>query len=304
MPYIIFPFIYYFFATANLFVPPACFTCRDSPPGTIFCDDFETDEDIGNRYFGYNNDEGEVIRMNGVGRDGSAGMRVRWQKGEVEAGVLQKFIGRNPDKGMAKTAFPENDFNEIYWRIDVKNEEGWEGGGGDKLTRATVIASKKWQQGMIAHIWSGGKNPGNNYLVMDPATGISEDGKLISEKYNDFGHLRWLGSKLGTNDIFGPGKTGVWNCIVAHVKLNTPGKADGVFEFWINDQLQAGSYDLNWHADWNTTTGSYMVNAVFFENYWNNGSVKDQERYFDNILISTKPISCHCSTGEQSGKDL
>ncbi len=28
----------------------------------------------------------------------------------------------------------------------------------------------------------------------------------------------------------------------------------------------------------------------FFENYWNNGSVKDQERYIDNIVVSTKRI--------------
>ncbi|HEX5025534.1 MAG TPA: hypothetical protein VFV68_09685, partial [Agriterribacter sp.] len=291
----------YFFTAANLVVAPGCFTCNDAPAGTIFCDDFETDEDVTNRYFGYDDDDGEFTRIKGVGRDGSAGMRVKWQKGEVEAGVLQKSIGRSPDTGMGKTAFPEKDFNEIYWRIDVKNEKGWEGGGGDKLTRATVIASEKWQQGMIAHIWSGGKEPGNNYLVMDPATGISEDGKLVSEHYNDFSKLRWLGNKSGTTDIFSTAKTGVWNCIVAHVKLNTPGKSDGIFEFWINDKLQAGSYDLNWHADWNTKAGSYMINAVFFENYWNKGSVKDQERYFDNILISTKPISCHCSVEEKAG---
>lgn len=93
MLYIIFPFIYYFFTAANPFVAPACFTCRDAPAGTIFCDDFETDEDISNRYFGYDNNDREFIRMNGVGRNGSTGMRVRWQKGEVEAGVLQKSIG-------------------------------------------------------------------------------------------------------------------------------------------------------------------------------------------------------------------
>ena len=34
----------------------------------------------------------------------------------------------------------------------------------------------------------------------------------------------------------------------------------------------------------------YAINAVFFENYWNSGSVKLQERYFDNIVISTQPI--------------
>lgn len=275
--------------------PVYCFTCKEAPAATIFCDDFESDEDLKARYFGYDNDNGEFIRMEGVGRNGSAGMRVKWQKGEVEAGGLQKSIGRFPDKGMTQTSFPEKDFNEIYWRMDIKNEAGWQGGGGDKLSRATVIASEKWQQGMIAHIWSGGKSPESNYLVLDPATGISEDGKLVSERYNDFRNLRWLGNQRGNNDLFNTDKTGEWYCVVAHAKLNTPGKSDGVFEFWINDTLQAGRYDLNWHADWNNQPDSYMINAVFFENYWNKGSVKDQERYFDNILISTTPISCKCS---------
>lgn len=232
--------------------------------------------------------------MKTVGRNGSTGMRVKWQKGEVEAGGLQKFIGRSYLHPNKKIAFPEKDFNEIYWRIDIKNEPGWEGGGGDKVTRATVIASENWQQGMIAHIWSGGTDNDHDYLVMDPATGISKDGRLVSKRYNDFSNLRWLGNKKGSSDLFSSDKTGKWNCVIAHIKLNTPGKPDGIFEFWVNDILQAGTYNLNWHADWNTRPKSYMINAVFFENYWNKGSPRDQERYFDNILITTTPIRCNC----------
>lgn len=273
---------------------PVCFTCANAPAGTIFCDDFESETDLRQRYFGYDNDEGDFVREKGVGKDGSAGMRVRWQKGEVEAGKLHKAIGRSPDPHMLYAAMPEKDFDEIYWRMDVKYEAGWKGGGGDKLSRATVIAGKSWQQSMIAHIWSGGGAHSNHYLVMDPATGVNEKSELVTKRYNDFSNLRWLGNKRGVNDIFSGQKTGKWYCIVAHVKLNTPGKADGIFEFWIDDELQAGSYDLNWHGNWNKNPNSYMINAIFFENYWNSGSVQDQERYFDNIVISTQPIPCKC----------
>jgi hypothetical protein len=37
-----------------------------------------------------------------------------------------------------------------------------------------------------------------------------------------------------------------------------------------------------------------MINAVLFENYWNAGSPVTQERYFDNIVISTSRIGCGC----------
>lgn len=272
-----------------------CFRCVNAPPGTVFCDDFESPEALTKRYFAYDNDEGDFVRTGGAGRNGSAGMVVKWQKGEVEAGKLHVAIGRSPDPYMRPVFEPDKDFDEIYWRIDVKHEKGWQGGGGDKLSRATVIAGKSWQQSMIAHIWSGSP-PNGNYLVMDPATGINENSELVTRRYNDFPRLRWLGYKKSKKDLFSTENSGKWYCIVAHVKLNTPGRSDGIFEFWIDDELQAGSYDLNWHKTWNTQPDSYKINAIFFENYWNNGSVKDQERYFDNIVISTKPIPCDCKT--------
>ncbi len=148
----------------------SCLPCEQirQQPGIIFCDDFESEEPLQFRYFGYDTDDGEFIRMKGVGRDGSYGMRVRFQEGEVEAGVLQKAIGRSPDPGMKHASMPDSNFREIYWKIDLRHQPGWEGGGGDKLSRATVIASKSWQQGMIAHVWSGGKPDTWEYLVMDP----------------------------------------------------------------------------------------------------------------------------------------
>ncbi len=99
-----------------------------------------------------------------------------------------------------------------------------------------------------------------------------------------------MGGLHGPTPLFRKENTGKWYCITAHVKLNTPGKSDGVFELWVNGVLQGRRHDINWHASW----GDYGINAVFFENYWNKGSKKEQERFFDNILISTRPISCDC----------
>lgn len=267
-----------------------CFTCDSVPEGTIFCDDFESSEPLGSRYFEYDDNRGDFVRDPKAGRNGTAGMRVVWQPGEVEAGSLKKSFGRTPDKYIGNhAAFPQKDFKEIYWRIDVKRQAGWQGGGADKLTRATVFTGPGWSQGMIAHVWSSG-----NFLVMDPASGIDKQGMLKSTRYNDFSNLRWLGNKKGTANIFDDRNAGKWYCVIAHAKLNTPGLSDGVFEFWIDDELQAGSYDLNWHGNWNADPEKYTINAVFFENYWNKGSLKLQERYFDNIIISSKPIKCSC----------
>lgn len=273
--------------------PLPCFRCDNSPPGTIFCDDFESGSSLSEEYFEYDSNEGNFTRQAGAGRHGSYGMEAVWEKGQVHAGALRKSIGRIPGSYMSKNAsFPHQDFTEIYWKVDVLYPRDWKGNGPAKLSRATVMADSQWQQGMIAHIWSGGSD--NKYLVMDPASGISPEGDLRSTKYNDFENLRWLGHKVGPTNLFSGDNLGKWHCIVAHTKLNTPGKSDGVFEFWIDGEFQAGTYDLNWHGDWNSNPDNYFINAVFFENYWNSGSPVRQKRYIDNILISEKPVSCDC----------
>ena len=255
-----------------------CFTCADAPDGTIFCDDFESTAPLTERYFNADN-----LLADSVGRDGSRGMLVKWTEGTTSVGGVQKSFGRTPDSYIGNhAATPTVDYREIYWRIDLRNQPGWVGGGGKKLSRATCLTDN-WAQAMIAHIWSDG-----NYLAMDPATGIDNNGTLVSTKYNDFDNLIWLGKKQGTIDLFATENSGKWYCIEAHVKLNTSGNSDGIFEFWINDTLQAGTYNLNWVHDFD----DYGINAIFLENYWNGGSPADQERYMDNFVISIKRIGC------------
>lgn len=271
-----------------------CFSCENPPVGTVFCDDFENPEPLRARYFEYNDRNGAFVRAEGVGTGGSAGMRARFRKGQVDAGALKKSIGRSEDPYLqATSSMPEETFTELYWRIDLRYQDGWIGGGADKLTRATTLF-KGWKQGMIAHVWSGGKPDTHHYLVIDPASGIDGDGKIVSTRYNDFANLRWLGNQRGTTDLFSDENAGKWHCVVAHIKLNTPGKSDGLFELWINDKPQARKENINWHGTYNRNPESFGVNAVFFENYWNAGSPQDQERYFDNIVISTRPLKCDC----------
>ncbi|HEX3988050.1 MAG TPA: hypothetical protein VHZ30_01385, partial [Verrucomicrobiae bacterium] len=105
-------------------------------------------------------------------------------------------------------------------------------------------------------------------------------------RYNDFDHLKWLGLRNGHTPIFSPAESGRWVCVESHIKLNKPGFSDGIFELWVDDQLEASRTNLDWQGTWS----DYAINAVFLENYWNEGSVKRQARWFDNFVISTRPI--------------
>lgn len=281
-------FIVILFGYNNSVLSQTSFTCIDAPAGTFFCDDYETTAPLSGRYF--ESSSSNFLPTNAVGTNGSRGLRAVFDVGTVSAGSIKKSFGRTPSSYIGNNAAnPTQDYDEIYWRIDVRTQPGWQGGGGNKLSRATAFATSNWAQGMIAHLWSDGPS---GRLTMDPASGIDLNGNLATTTYNDFPNLRWLGNKTGALDLFSTANSGQWFCVEAHIKLNTPGFNDGIFEFWIDDAFQKGTYDLNWHDTWNNNPSNYKINTIMLENYWNAGSPVAQERYMDNFMISTQPIGC------------
>jgi hypothetical protein len=255
-------------------------------PEWIFCDDFDDGTPLRRegRYFEYGDDGGDFVPLAGFGINASTGMRTVFQGGEVGAGGLKLAFGRVPssyfDKGIRNT----EDFRDIYYRMYLRNQAGWEGSPA-KLSRATVFTGSNWSQAMIAHLWSSG-----DYLLVDPASGTDEQGNVVTTRYNDFANLRWLGYKKGTTPIFGSGYDDKWYCIEAHIRLNDPGLSNGIQEFWIDGNLETRRSELNFVGSYT----DYGINAIFIENYWNSGSIKEQERYFDNFVVSTERIGCLC----------
>ena len=266
---------------------PVVHECDAAKAEWIFCDDFETDR-LG-RYFEYSHRDSSFERADSVGVLGSSGMRVQFRKGQVDAGSLKIAFGRTPSSYMRAVDSGATVYREIYWRVYLRNDSTWTGGGGDKLSRALSLASPEWAEAMGAPVWSSGAAfPGAYHLAIDPFSGTDSDGTLRTTKYNDFQHLRWLGAVRGRTPIFDQSHVGKWYCVEAHVRLNSPGQNDGVFELWIDDWLEARHSELNWVGQFT----SYGLNAVFFENYWNAGSPVAQNRYLDNIVVSTRRIGC------------
>lgn len=267
---------------------PVVNECDSAPAAWIFCDDFESNR-LG-RYFEYAQRDSSFERADSVGVLGSAGMRVRFRKGQVDAGSLKIAMGRTPSPHIHPVDSGTAIYRDIYWRVYVRNDSSWTGGGGDKLSRAQVLATPSWAQAMGAPVWSGGggKLPGANYLTIDPYSGTDAAGKLQTTTYNDFPRLRWLGAVRGATPIFDSAHVGKWYCVEAHVRLNDPGQSNGVFELWIDDYIEANHSNLNWIGDFS----GYGINTVFLENYWNAGSPVEQQRYLDNFVVSTQRIGC------------
>ena len=150
-------------------VTPAAVQPHGQDRAVIFYDDFSQAPTEPVRYNEVVSDKGSFIWTPDDGLSGGS-MRCQFEKDQVSAGYLHVLLGRNP---IGQGHRPEETFREIYWRVYVKHEPGWEGNPA-KLARATCMAGRDYSQGMIAHVW-GGKG---DVLCIDPATGIRDSHKV------------------------------------------------------------------------------------------------------------------------------
>ena len=119
---------------------------EDVDKGVIFKDHFDR---APQGYFDYNPEGGSFVWKENAGYGGGGAMRCEFAAGQVEAGSLKVLFGKNP---FGKGLRPAETFREIYWRVYVKHEAGWQGNPA-KFARATCLASPNWSQGFIAHVW-------------------------------------------------------------------------------------------------------------------------------------------------------
>jgi hypothetical protein len=210
------------------------------------------------------------------GRGGS--LRMDYAEGSSGRGDRKLFFGDSPDR--RNVVRGSEQFRDVYWRFYVKHQHGWVGNPA-KMSRATSLVSGNWAQGMIAHLWDGGRS-----LAIDPATGI-RNSQVVTRHYNDFENLDWMGAwARGQFPLHATEESGYWVPVEARARLNDPGRANGRFQLWINGRLEAALEGLDWHGSYTAHT----INAIFLEAYWNGGAPATQSRWFDNFVISTAPI--------------
>ena len=247
---------------------------HESDPNTIWYDDFRIEKDYMDGY-------GDIDPDMNFGSVGGS-LDMGFDEGDVNGNGNRKvafgdWLGNPPVVREGET------FDEVYWRIYVKHEYGWEGSPA-KMSRATSIVSENWKQAMIAHVWSGA----DNSLTLDPARGVKDQtDEIATTKYNDFDNLYWLGNKPSSDfKISSTEESGYWVLVESRAKLNTPGESDGINQLWIDGRLESERKNLNFRGSYD----EHGINAVFLESYWNKGAIKTEGRWFDNFVISTTPI--------------
>ena len=192
--------------------------------------------------------------------------------------------------------FPGSRFREIDWRECMRFESGWRGVP-FKHSRLRVLAIPDpsdpcpHQSAFQAHFWpdtnTHNANP-DGILLFNNTQGVNDAGN-VADRGNNTGTSIWRPRTPGRTVLFKDYPCGnQWHCIKGHVRLNDPGSANCLEEFWLDGKLEAQRTGPNHIGDY----VEYGLNQLVFDNYWNGGSPQQNILYRDNIVVSTQRIGC------------
>jgi hypothetical protein len=101
----------------------------------------------------------------------------------------------------------------------------------------------------------------------------------MPEKYGD--NIRW------NNEYRGSLQKNRWYCIETYVRLNTPGKHDGILRGWVDGYLAMEDENLMFR-----TTPELKIEEFWMDVYYGGGwqAPDDMFLYIDNLALSTRPI--------------
>ncbi len=257
-------------------------------PGNLFSHDFNSDS-LGTytvadlkASWGTNN-AGVSMKDHGtvkIVKDPANGARGNVMSVFFNAGGVgyQRFVCCNG----AQWKTPVGPKDELYLSYDVMFEPGFDFALGGKLP------------GLFGGEFIGGGNVPTGYEGWSGRMMWKKGGTMIQYMYhagmpNQYGqNFKWKNAN-GEQTRFIPGK---WHTVEIRYVINTPGVADGVVQAWFDGKLalDTGKKFLFRKTD------AFSINGLIVTTYFGGAttkwaSPKDQRVFFDNFIISTKPIT-------------
>jgi hypothetical protein len=237
-----------------------CDNWQAKHPGWLWCDDFEAEHDLSVNYRDISTNNFAVSSDDKFMGDYS--LKQHYNAGQVDAGWISWFYCDTLGNNYG------NCQDEIYMRWYHKFEDGFEGIP-PKMARITSIGPG-WDKRFGVYYWMEQYN--NEYLIVADVSTYSGWIPIIRTNF----------SYSNQNNI------GRWTCHEMRVKQGS----NGGYTYWAEGQKIAERNNTNLNGDYN-------FNNAMLDTYWNGGSPKAQNRYYDNFVISTERIGC---IGTDSGQ--
>ena len=196
------------------------------------CDDFETAGPCTPRAYGSSMTTRGRVRRSRWRRRGRS--LAAWARGGRRAGW-----GRQPETGfggiqlyMQRASRPTKT-REVYDRMYLRMQPGWEGNRPSCRAPTILLPSQDWRQPSIAHLWS--TSPRTCWSIRR-AVSMHRAGESTTSRLRQ---PRLAGLPAWGYPAVRCRHADTWLCVEAHVRLNDPGAANGVQEFWVDGGLEA-----------------------------------------------------------------
>ncbi len=223
-------------------------------PEWLWFDDFESGTQLSANYQDVDTTGFSIVTTDAV--SGAHALQQHYTKGMVDAG----WIIRVNNQG-----YPSHLFMRFYHKF----ENGFSGFP-PKMARMRCRSRTDWKSAFAVNCWI------DDYKVVADVYSTNSTQGSVED---------WLPIAISNFSFKNSINIGKWICFEMEVLLNSPGKQDGLYRIWADNSLivERTNVDLRGAEE-------YLINEVMLDCYWNGGSPKEQNRYFDNFVISTQRI--------------
>jgi hypothetical protein len=233
-----------------------CDNWQADHPDWLWCDGFESGDALSVNYQDVSANGMAVVA--GEAFEGSHSLRQSYATGQVDAGWIIR---------VNNAGFPDHVFMRWYHKF----EAGFSGFP-PKMARIRYrLRSGDWSSPYAVHCWL----ETDGVLALDVAA-------TNSTQANSAGWLPIARTAFSFADAKNIGR---WICFEMEMKLNTPGSADGLYRLWADDSLIAERAGVDLRGSLTN-----KINEIMLDCYWNGGSPRAQNRYYDNLVISSQRI--------------
>lgn len=203
-------------------------------------------------------------------------------------------------------------YDEMYISFYIKFQPGWKWATTD-ADQKILRASHYHGDSPFKYFADGNQHPLANLNIVKFNSGIGDACLKAAYRYENVYFPDSATPSHKRSEIFyppyanyvGTGKdftddTG-WQCWELRLKMNSaPGVADGIYQFWINDELMISVTDLAWSDSGSQVSPRLNWNYVIlggnsFNHFAPNTAEAEQWYAVDDLIISTEKVGMDCT---------
>ncbi|MBK6921974.1 MAG: hypothetical protein IPH07_31545 [Deltaproteobacteria bacterium] len=254
----------------------------DAPDSWISCEDFDAIDDAPSQIAEWDAmGDGFGVEADAAGGAGDQALRITLQPGVMFGGWVSLRWGTGPDAPGVDS--PGESFDEVWVRYTLRLDDAWPGWPIGDLGEVIAMNGSNWAIAAETAI----RGDGNGRLHPLGWTCIF-GGALACDGNNDWtGGLQLIWQASGASTIFDAAGAGNTLCVEAHMRLNTPGAADGEAQIWIDGTMETSTTNVDFRGTWD----DFGINALRFTNY-TSPPVSALDVWVDDVVVATERVGC------------